>query len=237
MAPEYQSFNEAIIAQTLASDDAASVLTHIGLHQYNGSSDSSGRAGAKAFPLINTSGKRFWQTEVSGKGPYMPTGTGINNALYYARMIHHDMTLAETSAFLFWWFWGYDSDTSGVLIPIVKGVTAEPAMRLYAMGQYSRFIRPGWRRLSATPSPGKDIYSSAYRNPKSNEIAIVLINERATAARVEMNFSGAEFATLDLWRTSETEKIQALGKQRFSKSSAVLNLPPKSISTVYGQVK
>jgi O-glycosyl hydrolase len=146
------------------------------------------------------------------------------------------MTLAETNAFLFWWLWGNGTDAAGILIK-TNGSTVEPSMRLYAMGQYSRFIRPGWRRLSATPSPSMDIYSSAYRNPQSNEIAIVLINEKSTAARVTLNLSGAEFTSLNLWRSSETEMLKPLGKQRFSGDSAVLTLPPKSISTVYGQVK
>jgi O-glycosyl hydrolase len=237
MAPEFQSFNDDIMIPTFASDAAMDVLSHVGLHQYNGAYDSSGRAGTRLFPRISSSGKRFWQTEVSGRGPNMPAGEGIDNALFYARMIHHDMTLAETNAFLYWWLWGNTADAPGVLITIVKGVTVEPAMRLYAMGQYSRFIRPGWRRLSATTSPASYIYSSAYRNPQSNEIAVVLINERPTAARVALKLSEVEFTVLEAWRTSETEKLKALGKQPFSKNSSVLNLPPRSISTMYGQVR
>jgi O-glycosyl hydrolase len=237
MAPEYQSFSDDIMIPTLASNEATSVLTHIGLHQYNSAYDPSGMAGSKIFPRISSSGKRFWQTEVSGRGPNMPAGEGIDNALFYARMIHYDMTLSETNAFLFWWFWGNTADVHGVLLTIVKGITVEPTMRFYAMGQFSRFIRPGWRRLSATPSPSKDIYSSAYRNPQSNEIAIVLINEKPIAAQVTVNLSDVAFSTLDLWRSSETEKLSALGKQKFSGNSVVLYLPPKSISTLFGHVK
>jgi hypothetical protein len=65
----------------------------------------------------------------------------------------------------------------------------------------------------------------------------VLINERPTAARVALNLSDVEFTALEAWRTSETEKLQALGKQPFSKNGTILNLPPKSITTFYGKVK
>jgi O-glycosyl hydrolase len=221
-------------------DDSLSnnVLTHIALHQYNGAYDSSERAGAKAFPQIAESGKRFWQTEVSGSGPHLPAGTGIENALYYARMVHFDMTLAETNAFLYWWLWSNNAsgDFPGSLIG-VKGSSVQAALRLYAIGQYSRFIRPGWQRLSASDSPAARVYSSAYRSPDTNEIAIVLINNSNIAVQTDANLLDAEFVSLEAWRTSEEEKLAELGTQQVSGNRADLKLPPKSVTTFYGYVR
>jgi O-glycosyl hydrolase len=239
MAPEYENFDvdfNEMIQPSLADSAARDVLTHIGLHQYNGAHDASGKTGAKAFPAIAASGKRFWQTEVSGSGPYMPPGTGIDNALFYAKMIHHDMTLAETNAFLFWWLWTNNAgDFPGSLVR-VNGGEVSAALRLYAMGQYSRFIRPGWRRIDSTTSSDSGIYSSAYRNPQTDEIAVVLINDTAAAVPVTLNLQGAGFASLKAWRTSANEKLAAAGDQPVSGGKAELNLPPQSISTFYGRV-
>jgi O-glycosyl hydrolase len=240
MIPEYENFNvnfNNLIKPSLDDPASERVLTHIALHQYNGSSDTSARAGSIAHPQITESGKRFWQTEVSGTGNQIPAGTGIDNALYYARMIHYDMTLAQTNAFLYWWLWtGTSSSIQGSLI-YIEDDELKPAVRLYAMGQYSRFIRPGWVRIECEPAPTTGVYSSAYRNPQTNEIAVVLINERITASAVSLDLDGVEFDQLAIWRTSENENLKSIGRQRTSRGRANVNLQPRSITTLYGTVK
>jgi len=241
MMPEFENFNinfNEMIKPSLDNPESEKIITHIALHQYNATSDSSLRAGAKEFPQIIASRKRFWQTEVSGSGSAVPPGSGIFNALFYARMIHWDMTLAQTNAFLYWWLWTFNSDDdfSGALIKI-DNKEIITSQRLYAMGQYSRFIRPNWRRIDCDPSPSNGIYSSAYKNSNSKEIAIVIINETVTNFSVPLVLSGAEFAQLEIWRTSENEKLKNIGKQSVSHNTAEVILAPMSITTFYGKVK
>jgi len=242
MAPEFENFNvnfNAMIKPSLDDAEAEKVLTHIALHQYNGPSDASPRAGSMPFPGIVESGKRFWQTEVSGSGTYLPAGTGINNALYYARMVHFDLTLAQTNAYLYWWLWTNninDANFPGALIMSGEDGLVT-SLRLYAIGQYSRFIRPGWQRIDSDTSPSTGLYSSAYRNPQTNEIAVVIINERITPSAVTLELDGAEFDRLEIWRTSEKEKLKSVGRQRTSRGGANAVIVPLSITTFYGTVK
>jgi O-glycosyl hydrolase len=241
MMPEFENFNisfNEMIKPSLDNPESEKIITHIALHQYNGTNDSSSRAGSMEFPEIIASGKRFWQTEVSGSGSALPKGPGIHNALFYARMIHWDMTLAQTNAFLYWWLWTGSSaeDFSGALI---KANDAEiiTSKRLYAMGQYSRFIRPGWQRIDCDASPRGGIYSSAYKNPSTKEIAIVIINETITHFSVLLDLTGAEYDQLEIWRTSENEDLKKTGKQQTSRNTAEVILAPMSITTYYGKVK
>jgi len=241
MIPEYENFDinfNEMIKPSLDDQKSNSVISYIALHQYNGAYDSSGKAGAKSFPQIISSGKRFWQTEVSGSGPNMPAGTGIDNALFYAKMIHFDMTLSQINAFLFWWLWTNDSNTdfTGALIK-ADGSKVTASDRLYAMGQYSRFIRPGWNRIEADSSPSPEIYVSAYANTKTGEIAVVAINSGSSNAEITLNLEGAVFSSLDTWRTSENEKLALKGNASFEENIAVVKLPQKSISTFYGTVR
>jgi len=241
MMPEFENFNinfKDMIKPSLDNPESEKIITHIALHQYNGTDDSSSRAGAMEFPDITASGKRFWQTEVSGSGSALPNGSGINNALFYARMIHWDMTLAQTNAFLYWWLWTNSSaaDFSGALVK-VEDDEITTSKRLYAMGQYSRFIRPGWQRIDCDASPRGGIYSSAYKNQSTKEIAIVIINETITHFSVSLNLTGAEYDQLEIWRTSENEKLKKTGKQQTSRNSAEVILAPMSITTYYGKVK
>jgi len=239
MIPEYENFDinfNEMIKPSLDDSKSNNIISHIGLHQYNGAYDSSGKAGAKEFPQIISSGKRFWQTEVSGSGPNMPAGTGIDNALYYAKMIHYDMTLTQINAFLFWWLWTNGTDLTGPLIN-VNGDKVTVFTRLYAMGQYSRFIRPGWNRIEADSSPVLGVLVSAYANTKTDEIAIVAINSNNFDERITLNLSGAVFSSLNTWRTSENEKLDFIDKASPKKNKYNVTLPQKSISTFYGTVK
>ena len=240
MAPEFENFDvnfNNMIKPSLDDSESESVLTHIALHQYNGAYDSSVRAGSKAFPQIIESGKRFWQTEVSGSGPQAPEGNGIDNALFYARMIHFDMTLAQTNAFLYWWLWTNNRDSFPESLIYIEDEEINAAVRLYAMGQYSRFIRPGWFRIDCDAAPSTDVYLSAYRNPRTNEIAVVIINESIAPFTVSLNLNGAKFDRLEIWRTSADEKLKPIGIQRTSRGSVNVNLQPRSITTFYGTVK
>ena len=241
MMPEFQNFHvnvNEMIMPSLNDPVSEEIITHIALHQYNAPSDASSRAGAMEFPDIIASGKPFWQTEISGSGTHVPKGIGINNALYYARMIHWDFTLSQINAYLYWWLWTNSptEEFPGSLISVdFDEITA--AHRLYVMGQYSRFIRPGWYRVDSTTSPYTGLYSSAYRNPKTKEIAIVLINEQITPASININLYGADFDNLEIWRTSENEKLKLVGRQRVSGNSAKVTLAPMSVTTYYGSVK
>jgi O-glycosyl hydrolase len=243
MMPEYENFTinyAEMIKPSIDSPASNAIITHIGLHQYNGAYDATDRAGAKAFPDILETGKRFWQTEVSGSGGQLPPGKGIDNALFYARMIHYDFTLTETNAYLYWWLWrngDRDQNFPGGLINIEDGDTIITSKRLYVLGQYSRFIRPGWFRIESDTSPKFGVYSSAYRNPKTNEIAIVLINDRNAANTLSLDLSGAEFSEISAWRTSANEELKSLGKQKAPRNTMNIKLPPKSITTLYGRVK
>jgi len=243
MMPEFENFGinyYSMIKPSIDEPAVEKIISHIALHQYNGAYDSSYLAGSKAFPEIIATGKRFWQTEVSGSGPNLPKGKGIENALYYARMIHFDMTLTEMNGFLYWWLWTNnqnDESFPGSLIMVEDREDVIPALRLYAMGQYSRFIRPGWNRIDCVTAPANLIFSSAYRNPKTKEIAIVIISERSSEVTIPIDMPDAQFNQLDIWRTSSSEKLKNVGKQRVSGGKASIKIPPKSITTLYGTVK
>ena len=243
MMPEYENFGvnyTEMIKPSIDSPASNAVITHIALHQYDATYDSSDRAGAKAFPDIIAAGKRFWQTEVSTSGGQTPYGTGIDNALFYARMIHFDFTLSQTNAFLYWWLWkNNDGDRNfpGGLINITDGETITTSKRLFALGQFSRFIRPGWFRIESGDSPKYGVYTSAYRNPKTKEIAIVLINDRMADNVLLLDLSGTEFSEISAWRTSANEELKSLGKQKITKNTMSVKLPQKSITTLYGKVK
>jgi O-glycosyl hydrolase len=254
LAPEDENLKEDMVAEILADKEAAAVLSIVGLHQYEGAYDKTGKAGAEAMPAVLASGKRLWETEVSGSGPEMPRGDGIENALFYGRMIHYDMTLAQTNAFLYWWLWEENNKKThpGSLIQHDNG-TVNAAKRLFVLGQYSKFVRPGWIRAGAGKEANtygeiaNGLYISAYRAPGNSPtcpFAVVLVNDSDSAWNVslaldgvqERKVSGAagsvsiEGMTFDTYRTSEIEDLKKISsKNKLEK----VYCAPRSVTTVY----
>lgn len=148
------------------------------------------------------SGLKYWMSEycilggndgeISGNGRDL----GMGPALYMARVIHNDLVVAQASAW-HWWLAVSPYDYKDGLVYISKSETDgefEESKMLWTLGNYSRFIRPGYQRISVTlnghePS-GKDLSASAYRDPASGKLVIVLVNANNSEAKVSLQVYG-----------------------------------------------
>ena len=125
---------------------------------------------------------RYWQTE------YCPLGTvgpvrdlTMTTALNVARVIWADVAVANASAW-HWWLSLSPADYKDGLL-YTDYFAPGDAQSLYcsknywAFGQWSRFIRPGWKRVAM--SSYTDVFglmSAAFVSPASNSLALVFIN-------------------------------------------------------------
>jgi len=122
----------------------------------------------------------------------------METALYVARIIHNDMTLANAKSWQ-WWTAISQVDFKDGLVYLddgslgntgkmgqeVKSLQQDGEVResklLWALGNYSRFVRPGMVRIKASLSeeqPAKNgLLVSAYKNPKDNSLVYVLSNQ------------------------------------------------------------
>jgi glucuronoarabinoxylan endo-1,4-beta-xylanase len=66
----------------------------------------------------------------------------------------------------------------------------------YVMGQYSKFIQPGYVRVSATATPVAGVYVSAYTNSSPAHYVIVAINSNSTSQSLGFALSNASGVTL-----------------------------------------
>ena len=79
------------------------------------------------------------------------------------------MTVAQANAWHYWWLVPYESSIG------LMDANAAPTKRLFAVGNYSRFVRPGHYRIDvANHNPFTSI--SAYKDTNSGNFAIVAIN-------------------------------------------------------------
>lgn len=229
MAPEYQGVEEDLVLPTLADTNTAGLLGIVGVHQYE-----FGTANVSSYsaPLLNTSieaGKRVWMTEWSSAE--WASSTAIDDGLILARLVHLDMTAASMSAFLYWWSWG---DGNGALV-VVSGSTVTVPKRLYALGQFSRFVRPGWYRVDTTASPASNVYLSAFKDAAGAQVAIIAINAGTGSASLPLRIDAGKFGTLTQYRTSATENIANVGTIGGG-ATVTVSLPGSSVTTLVGPV-
>ena len=192
----------------------------------------------------------LWQSEVCIMGNDEEIGGGggydrtMKTALYVARMIHHDLVFANARSWQWWRAIGGDYK-DGLLFryraPGAPGDTIVDSKLLWALGNYSFFIRPGAKRLElrctdkqcsiepdecATRPYG--LMSSAYRN-NDGQLVVVVINyapESKTAG-----FTAPTNKHWKIYRTSDNggESLKYIGDKA---DIANITFPPRSITTL-----
>lgn len=165
---------------------------------------------------------KFWQTEtcimsndeeIGGGGGYDRT---MKTALYVARIIHHDLVCAQASAWQWWRAVGEDYK-DGLLRAYSrednKDGTVVDSKLLWALGNYSRFIRPGAVRLGISSWRGQDwigegdtnpegIMCSAYKNTDGSYV-VVAINYSLQDKAFLWEIAGQREKAFKAYRTSD----------------------------------
>jgi len=181
-------------------------------------------------PAIAAANKEYWETEVdtgtaSGDSP----GDGIASALLTAQTMHNDLTKANLNAWHYWWL--YCSNNSGCLYDTGTKVWAK---RLWAMGNFSRFVRPGWKRVGTSGSPPSGVLASAYINPANDALSIVAINSSTSSKDVSFYISGKAPCSLTPYETSAAKNLGQGTALSVSQSRVTVTLSAQSVTTLVG---
>ena len=169
-----------------ANPSALSATDLYGTHQYYG---------AKAYQGLRP--KPLWQTEMSSFDAFDPS---ISNGVTVAKWIHDALTVGNVNVWHYWWLQNpYNEDNEG-LIGHPADKTA-PTKRLYSVGNYSKFVRPGWLRIDVAGS-NPNLFTTAYRSPSNAGFAIVVVNDSGADLPFTANLVHAQAASVTPWVTS-----------------------------------
>jgi O-glycosyl hydrolase len=190
----------------------------------------------------------YWQSEycILGDDEEIKGGgkdTGINPALYVARLIHFDLTEANASAW-HWWLSLTPYDYKDGLIYVDKkngDGHVEDTKLLWALGHFSRFIRPGAVRVEVSAAEinvhnPAGIMASAYVNEADKKLVTVLINYSLQTSQVKVKAEAATVTSFVPYLTS-TKAGEQLKPMAVIKAGEVLSLPPRSIITLVGDIR
>jgi O-glycosyl hydrolase len=227
--PEADSF-QAIQAQTTLQDaNAAPNVSIVGGHIYGVS---------PTAPQTFYSGKDIWMTEF---GPLSSAALTWTQALTtYGESIHNSMVTGEYNAYVWWGVFGASTGscaTSAGTCGLVDDAGNVQPMG-YVMGQYSKFIQPGFVRVSATATPVAGVFVSAYSNSSPSHYTIVAINSNSTAESIAFTLDVNGNPTSSVTSLTPYQSTSAAGlaaQPAVSVSGGLFNytLPAMSIVTFY----
>lgn len=199
-----------------------------------------------AAEIASINGLKYWMSEycvlgdnageIEGNGREL----GIGPALYIARVIHNDLVISNASAW-HWWLAVSPYNYKDGLIYIDKtkmnGNFYESKM-LWALGNFSRFIRPGAVRIGVQSEDLNESKSSllvsAYRHPADNQLISVIINSGNEPEEIQMDFGGVELKDIRLYKTSKDENLW-IDKEISDGGS--FTVAPRTITTLVGNIQ
>jgi O-glycosyl hydrolase len=181
-------------------------------------------------------GASYWQTEFC----VMEHGRdlGMQTALRVTEVIHYDLAVAEASAWHWWLALSIGDYKDGLLYTDYTDKGGEQniltSKTLWALGNYSRFIRPGARRVSVdTDAPPDALLASAYIRESEKQCIVVLVNRNDAPRKVRLT-PDRSVRTFTPWLTSATHDLEALPSLHSKDNTFLVEVPAHAVVTLVG---
>jgi glucuronoarabinoxylan endo-1,4-beta-xylanase len=223
--PETNFGQENFATYSLTDTGASKYIGVCAYHVYEG-------ARPAPEPTAVQLGMEVWESETSCD-PWSGFGDlTMNQAIFFGAQIHRCMAVAQTNA------WHYFELSGGGNPPIrISGGQYQVAKLLYTIGNYSRFVRPGWRMIGATGYAPDSLYigATAYRDPATNKFAIVVVNWDDLASHdISFTFDGFRANSVTPWLTDDSHELAQQSSLAITGGLFSATLPPKSLATYTG---
>ncbi len=221
MAPESFQYRKNMSDPILNNPAALANTDIFGVHMYGTANNQ------YAYPLFKEkgAGKELWMTEVYY--PNSDTDADVwPQALDVADHVHRNLVDAEFQAYVWW----YIRRSYG---PIKEN--GNISKRGYMMAHFSKFVRPGYRRVDATKNPATDVFVSAYKG--DNKVVIVAVNKQTS--NINQKFvigGGTSIVKMENWQTSQNENLAKKADITVTGGSFTVNLPARSVTTFVGDL-
>ena len=173
-----------------------------------------------AYPLFQQkrgADKRAWMTE-----HYFDTD-GISDIMAMSKELHDCMVTGNMNGYVYWWItWPNGlANSNGTIFK-----------RAYVLGQFSKFIRPGYYRVDATATPATNVYVSAYTG--NGKAVIVAVNTGNSAVSQKFSFQNGSVSNMIPYTTDNTKNLVAGSSISVPANSFTAQLPAQSITTFVG---
>ncbi|HVM33224.1 MAG TPA: malectin domain-containing carbohydrate-binding protein, partial [bacterium] len=217
MLPEPDNTGGMNLASTAMDDSTIAPLVGIiGTHLYG----TPNPAPLSSYGFTHVTNQEWWETEMSGNT------TDIPGALQEASWIHNSLVNSNMNAFHYWWLTDLISNNNLTI-------------KAYVLGNYSKFIRPGYYRMGATSVPSSGVSVSAFKNTNTSSpqtIVFVAINGNSSSVNQTFSINGVNVTSVTPWVTDGSNNLVAKSPVAVSGNSFTYALTGSSVTSFVGVV-
>ncbi|MDX1675991.1 MAG: glycoside hydrolase, partial [Longimicrobiales bacterium] len=190
-------------------------------------------------------GLEYWMTEycvledneeIEGPGRDL----GMHPALYTARLIHFDLALAGAASWQWWLAVSAGDYKDGLVYVDVESRQVHDSKLLWALGHWSRFLRPGSVRLGTTRSDdatpveqATGLMVSGYRSADGRPVAVA-VNYDSVPRPLALAVDGIGADGPRAWRPYITDRGRNLAPAAAVTAGATAEVPARSVVTFIG---
>ncbi|MEU4250786.1 glycoside hydrolase family 30 beta sandwich domain-containing protein [Amycolatopsis sp. NPDC026612] len=215
IAPESFQYRKSLSDPILDDATALANVDIIGAHLYGT------RFADLPYPLFQQKGggKELWMTEV-----YYPNSTDSADlwpqALDVGEHIHRALVDGRFQTYVWW----YIRRSYG---PMRED--GQLSKRGATMAHFSKWVRPGYSRITATANPQSNVYVSAFKS--GSRIVVVAINKNTSAVDLAVTIRDTGSATAPTWLTNASANLARYNDVTISNGAFNTQLPARSIRT------
>ena len=173
--------------------------------------------------------------------------TKMDIALYMGKLIYCDLNYGNMSGWSYWTAFAqerYSQKNRFYLIrmnaqgdsgeesygDIKNGGTLTADKNLWVLGNYSRFIRPGYKRVSVDGADEmNNLMGSSWLSPDGNTLVTVLVNMNKTSRNISLSLAEKSIESI---KTYLTNKINNLRLTPALSDASNMEIPARSVVTV-----
>lgn len=184
------------------------------------------KAFAKYF-FAKYPGKKLQMTEwceMKGGRDY-----GMDSALRLTQEIIDDLVWGGVSSWQYWIAVSRYNFRDGLIYVNERGREIVPIKRLWAMGNFSRFLRPGYRRFEVEHD-STVLRAVGCKSPDGGSLVVVVMNPGTKSKEVELHFS--KTAGVNIFDAYETSKANDLKIVSRGVKNKRYNFPAESVTTL-----
>jgi len=201
----------------------------------------------KLHSIASSYGLATYQSEWSMLGAgyngphYVPyeDANDMDIAMILSQVIYGDLVYAYTTSWCFWTAMNmerYGQKDRFMLISlvpsdgkyghIVNSGTHAARKTLWVLGNYSRFIRPGYKRVSISSGIDNDCYGTAFISPDAETLVVVMTNFKKTIQKFNPKIKDFKATSVKKYVTSESANLMKVDSDQ-----DILKVPAKSVTT------
>ena len=168
-------------------------------------------------------------------------------ALYMGKLIYSDLVFGNMSGWSYWTAFAQEKwsqknrfylirmnakgDTGDESYGDIKnGGTVTADKNLWVLGNYSRFVRPGYQRVEVTGADEMNaLLGSAWLSPDGKTLVSVLVNMSRSSRKIDLSATGA---TVNSTKAYVTDKDNDLQLSSTLTNPADMEIPARSVVTV-----